>query len=220
MTTAFLLPPASVVFMMTMTDALNQAWAAIRKNHDQVPEVTVGEVPGRSPASGPASWSSGVLLAGSGTIEKGPQEVMAWLLHEAAHGLLYARGEHSEGNEGRYHNRAYLAAAEELGLEAEGDARPGLGYASTVIRPGTVRAYRHQIGQLATAMRDWEPLAPRPTSQRPSVSKNGVPVRCQCDPPRRFRIMPSVLDKGPIVCSVCGQPFEPQTPLSGTRAAS
>lgn len=215
MTTAFLLPPASVVFMATMTDALNQTWAAIRKSHDQVPDVTVGEVPGKSPAHGAVPWPSGVLLVGSDTIGEGPQEIMGWLLHQAAHGLLWARGERSEGNEGRYHNRAYLAAAEELGLDAVGDAIPGLGYAQTTMRPGTVRAYRHQIGQLATAMQDWEPLAPRPTSQRPSVSKNGVPVRCKCDPPRRFRIMPSVLDKGPVVCSVCGQPFEPQTPLSG-----
>jgi hypothetical protein len=201
-------PAFGSVVVVTMTDTLNQAWQAIRKNHDQVPDVTIGEVPGRSPASGPVSWSSGVLLAGSDTIGRGPQEIMAWLLHQGAHGLLYTRGEHSEGNEGRYHNKAFLAAAEELGLDAEGDAVPGLGYVNTIMRPGTVRAYRHQIGQLATALQSWEPPAPRPGSSR-AAGRNRIMVHCQCDPPRKLAITPSVLGKGPVRCEVCGQLFEP-----------
>jgi hypothetical protein len=38
-------------------------------------------------------------------------------------------------------------------------------------------------------------------------SNNGVAARCQCDPPRRIRVAPSVLDAGPVLCGICDTEF-------------
>jgi hypothetical protein len=72
-----------------------------------------------------------VLVSGEG-LQRGPVDVLGTLLHEAAHGLAYARKVSDTSRQGRYHNRRYATLAGELGLEVGpppadwlvGDQRP------------------------------------------------------------------------------------------------
>src|SRR4029450_11791859 len=57
-----------------------------------------------------------VLVSGEGP-HRAPIDVLGPLLHEAAHGLAYARKVSDTSRQGRYHNRRYATLAQELGLE-------------------------------------------------------------------------------------------------------
>ena len=54
-----------------------------------------------------------------------PAEVLAVILHEAAHALAHARGIKDTSRQGRYHNKQFKTCAEELGLTVEHDQRNG-----------------------------------------------------------------------------------------------
>ena len=62
-------------------------------------------------------------------------ELMTWLMHQAAHGIVGP----VTGQEGRYHGPAYRDAAEGLGLEVQ---KAPTGYGATELAPGTRARYR------------------------------------------------------------------------------
>ena len=53
-------------------------------------------------------------------------EVLATLLHEAAHALAHARGSKDTSRQGRYHNTKFKNCAEEVGLTVEHDDKTRL----------------------------------------------------------------------------------------------
>lgn len=69
-----------------------------------------------------------------------------------------------------------------------------------------------------TAQGDRPPLQPPADCDRncpqdldspesPRKPRSRVMVRCSCPDARRFPVTPSVLNRGPITCGICGQPF-------------
>jgi hypothetical protein len=114
--------------------ALEHAWAAIRTLHPEVPQVVIVVASGSDPRSRRLNlghFAAGrwlltspdaptnrpeVLVSGEG-LQRGPVDVLGTLLHEAAHGLAYARKLSDTSRQGRYHNRRYATLAGELGLD-------------------------------------------------------------------------------------------------------
>ena len=93
-----------------------------------------------------------IMISGEG-LRRSPRDVLATLLHEAAHALAHARGLKNTSRQGRYHNKHFKTCAEEVGLTVEHDDRTG--WSATTITPATELAYAHQLQALAEAMTIW-----------------------------------------------------------------
>jgi hypothetical protein len=141
------------------------------------------------------------LFIGGEGLRRGALDVLATLLHEAAHGLAFTRGVKGTSRQGRYHNARYCALTTELGLDvAETGA---IGWSSTILAAGTAELYRAELGAIEGALVAFRhPEARRAATQK---NKNGTVARCGCG--RQFRITVSVLESGPIICGVCDELF-------------
>jgi hypothetical protein len=126
------------------------------------------------------------------------------LLHEAAHGLAFARGVQDTSRQGRYHNRRYATLARELGLEVL--ARDPIGWSVTSVPEATARAYAGQLQELAEALVLWRRLETAAASA--GRSRNLLACVCPCG--RRIRAAASTLADAPILCGACEEPFEAQ----------
>jgi DnaJ domain len=121
---------------------LEDTWTAIRRHHGQVPAVVIIIASGtdsRQPKWG--HYASGrwyasnvkhaeVMISGEG-LARTPRDVLATLLHEAAHALAAARGITDTSRQGRYHNKKYALLAKELGLDVT--ETPGFGWTITTV---------------------------------------------------------------------------------------
>lgn len=198
-----------------LVTAIERAWADIRRHHPEVPAVVVAMGSGtlreragqvRLGHFAAARWRAGPdevpeLFVGGEGLERGPNELLGTLLHEAAHGLGSARGVKDTSRQGRYHNERYRALAEEVGLRA---ARIGaIGWSDTTVLSETELRYRSALDRLSTALVAFRHAEPR--KERPS-SNNGNVLVCGCQ--RRIRVAPSVAAAGPIVCGVCRASFD------------
>lgn len=120
-------------------------FAAMRwADPDQQP--TVGEDGG----AGVAVRLPEVFVGGEG-LARGPAEVLATLLHEAAHTLAHVRGVKDTSRQGRWHNARFKALAEELGIEVTKD--PHVGWSPTCIPADTRDSYAEVIAELGRALR-------------------------------------------------------------------
>jgi hypothetical protein len=124
--------PADRAAASRLIAALEHAWSAIRSHHPEVPQVVIVVASGsdaRSRRLNLGHFAAGrwqltnqptdraeVLVSGEG-LHRGPVDVLGTLLHEAAHGLAYARKISDTSRQGRYHNRCYATLARELGLD-------------------------------------------------------------------------------------------------------
>lgn len=170
------------------------------------------------------------LFVGGEGLRGGAQAVLATLLHEAAHGLAATRRVQDVSRGGRYHNHRYAALARELGLEV---AQAGtLGWSATTVPAATAAGYAGGLARLGGALTAWRrsehggdgPAGPGPggadgedgedrgeesggAGRGRKSSNNGVAARCGCEPPRRIRVAPSVLDAGPVLCGLCDCEF-------------
>jgi hypothetical protein len=186
------------------------AWADIQRHHPELPDLAVPES-----LNDESSSACGTELS----FER--------LLHEAAHGLAAARGIRDTSRAGRYHNRRFLAVADELGLEHPDDAHPSSGFSLVVMRPETRRRYASTIERLSRALGAHQSYttgtatgrAFRGPAARHSSSGGGVRAKAVCGCGRNVRVVPSVLAKAPIVCGGCGQPFTIVDTTSNTTAA-
>ncbi|WP_220139980.1 hypothetical protein [Nocardia huaxiensis] len=166
------------------------------------------------------------LFVGAEGLASGAQEVLCTLLHEAAHGLARARGVAESSDNGRYHNKKFKALAEEMGLAVARHQR--LGWSLTTVRDATAHQYRGEINLLNHAIvahrrpehgvadTDSAPTDPdgegdtefedgqRDTRTR---DRNGRPLMCHCQPPRRIRAHKKIIDAGPILCGICRDQF-------------
>jgi hypothetical protein len=144
-----------------------------------------------------------VLVSGEG-LQRGPVDVLGTLLHEAAHGLAYARKIGDTSRQGRYHNRRYATLARELGLEV-GHVQP-IGWSSTSVPEPTTARYADVLAELAEALVLWRCAEQAPAG--PGRSRNALACSCACG--RRIRVARSVLELTPILCGACAHPFQPE----------
>jgi hypothetical protein len=204
--------------------ALEQAWAAIRHRHPQIPPAVIVVAgsstgnPGRSHGLvlghfAALRWQhhhqrlSEVLISGEG-LNRPATDVLATLLHEATHALAFTRGIKDTSRQGRWHNHRFATLATQLGLAVS--KHPQLGWSSTALRPETAHAYTPVLANLTTALTAYRHREPTQTisggnhgSSKPST------VAAACDCPRRIRVASSVLAQGPIICGVCDNEFAP-----------
>lgn len=195
--------------------ALEATWAAIKTRHAELPQVVITVAAGstsKRPVWGHFArmrWQQGddqlpeILIAGEG-LKRPAGEVLATLLHEAAHALADVREIKDTSRQGRWHNQKFAALANELGLYVEKDQT--IGWSLTTPRDDTLTSYAtalHGLEGVLTAWRHPEIAvgATRTTSNNPRS--------CQCACPRRIRASQTVLDAGPITCGLCGDDCTP-----------
>lgn len=186
--------------------AILRAWGRLQAEDPHVPDVVVDLTPGRASSCTSVGWADEtrileVNLRPDG--QTGPTltgaELMTWLMHQAAHGIVGP----VTGQEGRYHGPAYRDAAEGLGLEVQ---KAPTGYGATELAPGTRARYRPEIAVLDRALGSWSPTDQVKASRD---SRNGVVLACSCVPPRKIRMrgQPGKIDVTGIRCETCGEPF-------------
>ncbi|CAM5549583.1 tRNA (guanine-N(1)-)-methyltransferase [Streptomyces californicus] len=104
---------------------LAQAWADIQRYHPELPDLAAPE-----------------SLIGESSSACGAELSFERLLHEAVHGIAAARGVRDTSRAGRYHNRRFLAIAEELGLDHAEEPHPSSGFSLVTLNPEAKRRYR------------------------------------------------------------------------------
>jgi hypothetical protein len=205
--------------MQRLAAALEQAWAVIQRHHAEIPDVvvTVGTggghrggvrklghfAAGRWRRADGGAWSE-ILVAGEG-LDRGPDGVLATLLHEAAHALAFARGVRDTSSNGRYHNRRFANVATELGLQV-GTLSP-YGFAATSLTPTLAHRYAVALRDLDDALVLWR--AAEPPASRSGSRGRGSSAICRCACPRRLRLPTSAITEAPVICGRCRQPFLP-----------
>jgi hypothetical protein len=194
---------------------LEDTWTAIRRHHGEVPPVVIIIASGtdsRQPKWG--HYASGrwyasnvkhaeVMISGEG-LARTPRDVLATLLHEAAHALAAARGITGTSRQGRYHNKKYARLAKELGLDAA--ETPGFGWTITTVPDPTAGIYAAQLDALKDAMTLWRNSEHIPAAAK-GRSTNLIAAQCSCG--RKIRVAASTLDEAPIVCQACDGYFKP-----------
>ncbi|WP_049568084.1 hypothetical protein [Streptomyces sp. SBT349] len=177
---------------------LAHAWADIQRHHPELPDLATPE-----------------SLIGESSSACGSELSFERLLHEAVHGIAAARGVRDTSRAGRYHNRRFLAIAEELGLDHAEDPHPSSGFSLVTMNPETRRRYRPTAERLQRALKAHLAATVTDTKRsfrgpaaRHGSSGGGVRVKAVCECGRNVRVVPSVLAQAPIVCGACKQPFE------------
>ncbi|OEU91401.1 hypothetical protein [Streptomyces oceani] len=189
---------------------LAAAWADIQRNHPELPDLAAPE-----------------SLIGESSSACGAELSFERLLHEAVHGIAAARGVRDTSRAGRYHNRRFLAIAEELGLDHPEEPHPSSGFSLVTLASETKTRYRPTSQRLQRALKahtvatDTDTRNFRGPAARHGSSGGGVRVKAVCDCGRNVRVVPSVLEQAPIMCGACGQAFRiPDAPSAhGALAA-
>ena len=128
-----------------------------------------------------------VMISGE-ALRLTPAEVLAVILHEAAHALACARGIKDTSRQGRYHNTQFKIHAEELGLVTEHDQRNG--WSASKITHDTEQAYTAQLDALAEAMTLWrraETTGPAHYPPQHQPDRRELPLRA-LHPHRRLHL--------------------------------
>jgi DnaJ domain len=195
---------------------LEEIWLFIRCHHPQIPAVVIILASGtetRQPRWG--HFASGrwyvehderaeVMISGE-ALRLTPAEVLAVVLHEAAHALAFARGIKDTSRQGRYHNRQFKTCAEELGLVTEHDQRTG--WSVSKITGHAEHAYASQLDALAQAMTLWR----RSEATEPATRRNTNLLAACCPCGRSIRVAASTLAEAPITCQACDGDFAAKT---------
>lgn len=172
------------------------AWADIQRHHPELPDLAAPE-----------------SLIGESSSACGHELSFERLLHEAVHGIAAARGVRDTSRAGRYHNRRFLAIAEELGLDHPEEPHPSSGFSLVTLNPEAKRRYRPTMERLQRALKAHTVATAADTARsfrgpaaRHGSSGGGVRVKAVCDCGRNVRVVPSVLAQAPIVCGGAANP--------------
>lgn len=189
---------------LVLAAELAAAWAEIQRHHPELPDLAAPE-----------------SLIGESSSACGAELSFERLLHEAVHGIAAARGVRDTSRAGRYHNRRFLAIAEELGLDHPDEPHPSSGFSLVTLTPAAKKRYRGAGERLRKALRAHDaataadsPRSFRGPAARHGSSGGGVRVKAVCDCGRNVRVVPSVLAQAPIVCGGCGKPFRIPEPAA------
>jgi hypothetical protein len=161
---------------------------------------STGVLVAASAAAGPAAAYDvpEVFIAGE-LLALGAEQVLATMLHEAAHALAAVREITDTSRQGRYHNARFRELATELGLSV---AKVGtIGWSGTELTEQTRAAYRAQLVTLGKATLHRRGESRGEATGRKS-NNNGAALSCPtCG--RKLRASRSSADAGEIVCWPC-----------------
>ncbi|WP_328742918.1 hypothetical protein OG436_29445 [Streptomyces caniferus] len=196
-----------------LTAALEDVWDVIRQDHPDLLPATIAVGAGRrSTSHGPERWSEAdgrlvgcvVPLV---TLEAGADATLEFLLHDAAHAQNWVQGIKDTTTRGRYHTRAFVDAAQAVGLQLEAtEYREQTGWTDFSVPPETAARYAALMPALTEAIEMALPALTVPTARAKRTERVGV--KCKCDPPRTVQVGKTILAQGPILCGVCGSVFE------------
>jgi hypothetical protein len=219
--------PSQEVAASAVVAALEAAWTAIRVHHADVPQVVVILGAGSEARRGLFKWGHfaaarwhvagtnrpEVLVSGEG-LRRGPHDVLATLLHEAAHGVANTRKLQDTSRQGRWHNRRFATLATELGLQVTQDQKTG--WSQTHLTDQLAGRYAGQLTTLSAALLLWRHAELQLGT--PTTSRNLLACSCACG--RRLRVARSTLERAPIICGACDEPFEPERELTRKRQSA
>lgn len=231
----------------TVVKALEAAYASLRSEHPDLPEVLF--ITGSGLMGRGAKWGHygadrwvvrqdgtvvdekgrlpEIFIAGE-RLECGAAETFATIVHEAVHALAVVREVKDTSRDGRYHNRRFVALAEELGMEWPEDQAPHstIGYSAVVLTEEAKDHFSAVIGDLAGAIavhldtfkrlglttgkgdgKGTGGEAPDLPKKAPKKSRANLKAVCQCETPRIIRASATVLEAGGIECRECGAEF-------------
>lgn len=216
---------------VVLIQALAAVWATIRRFSPDVPGVVLLPAPAPPGRRGrnvlgyfaPLRWR---VRGDEGTqmhevvvvaehLNRGAEDVIETLLHEAAHAMNFARGI-KDCTASQYHNRRFAEAAKEVGLEATQVKH--YGFALTRMLPETAERYREHIAWLDAVLmhrRSWFTGTPT-TGGKGTTGGSGtsadkpksryLKATCQCG--FNIRAARSTFDSTVIRCESCDSPFE------------
>lgn len=157
------------------------AIAAVRKNHDGIPEILVVLGGSGKSKSGqthghfaPGAWKElegetryhEMFLSGESLARKG-KDTMGTIIHELAHAYCHANKIQDTSNRGRYHNLQFKEVAERFGLIIE--QAKTIGWSTTTVPSGTAALYEREIAALDEAIvayRDFAEVAASATVKK------------------------------------------------------
>lgn len=212
--------------------ALEAAWSDIREVHPAVPDaviITGTAHQGRRVVRGhfaAARWGTIELNRETGDIDLSMPEVflagelfkpgevpfgrcvMQTLLHEAAHGRAHAASIKDTSRGGRYHNKAFLALAVDMGLRKPPQGPdPSIGWSDCHLNDiGPWKLTIERLNDAQVPHRKTPALALAPGLAIRSGSRTSC--ECACDPPRKLSITPKQMEAGLILCGICGEAFD------------
>lgn len=220
-------PPADV--SVQLIRALQNVWNAIRTRHQDVPGVVL--LP--SPAAkknvlghfAPLRWEVRAVSEGSLLHEvvlvaeymnRGAEDVVETLLHEAAHAMNFSRGL-KDCSASQYHNKRFKVAAEELGLEVMQVRH--YGYAYTTLSNDAKALYERVTTELDSVLIHRRGLtlpSPPPGTTGAAGSRSGNTsgttrasrsrkATCSCG--FIIRVSRKTFTDTVIRCDSCGEPF-------------
>jgi hypothetical protein len=129
--------------------------------------------------------------------------VFETLLHEAVHGLAFARKVKDTSRQGRWHNTRFASIAEEVGLVVVKDAR--VGHRTQDLTPEAATQYTEVIQALEQAMGGAYRHRPKAQAAAQTRTRRRFrTLRCYCD--REIRV-PAEDDATSIYCEHCGGYF-------------
>ena len=220
-----------------LIQALANVWAAIRRNHPDVPEVVLLPAPAQhgklnvlghfAPLRWNAKHAAGQLMhevvVVAEHLDRNAAEIVETLLHEAGHAICEARNVIHCSATSQYHNRNFRDAAVELGLDVMQVAN--YGFAFTTLPAATADRYADTINALAAVLvHRRKPsalsVAVPPGSNTGTITKGDKEedapapptgrlrkATCECDPPFIIRVAKTTMDNTTIRCDRCRKPF-------------
>lgn len=222
---------------------LEKVWARIRKDHPELPDVVIVTGAGlrgdnkwghfradgwkvREEGAAVSASMHEMFMAGE-TLAKGAKQVLQTMLHEGAHTLCRVRKIQDTSRQGRWHNKDFRKAAEEMGLQHKASvADKGHGYAFVTLTDDTLARYADILADLDQEIRlvvslpVWmggsaeedetdggEQIGKKPRGEAKTNGSN-VKATCGCLEPNIIRLSKKVLALEVVRCDECGDLFE------------
>lgn len=174
---------------LPILEAVNELLEEIRKNHPEVPPVTVVLGAKGTTRRGithghfaPESWVGEavheIMLSGE-SLARGAEPTLGTLIHEAAHARAHAAGIKDTSNHGRYHNKKFKELGESMGIVL--DQAPTLGWSLTTLAEGTADKYREGLDKLASVLTAYKKGPGLKAGADPDKPKNKTKGKMDCD---------------------------------------
>jgi hypothetical protein len=218
-------------YSLRLIAALTALWNAIRQRHPEVPAVVLLPAPSLAKKMNvlghfaPLRWKGRrsnddrlhEVLVVAEHLDRGAEEVLDTLLHEAAHAANHERGV-KDCSRSQYHNSAFRKMAESLGLTVQ--QVPNYGHAQTTLPPATAQLYETGLAALREVLISRRRPIAIPTGTPTGVntpnddnepdggdSSRSRHLKATCACGFVIRASKKTLQNTVIRCETCGEPF-------------
>jgi hypothetical protein len=152
----------------------------------------------RPTACGLVDWEAPKpVLRATAPVLTDADSALLWLLENGAHAMTTS--ETRKGSEGKYHSAGFRDAGRKLGLEVDMGAN---GWSDVQLTDTTRERYGAELELLRTSLAESDL-----SWMRGHDARNGLVIQCSCPEPRKLRVRESTLERGPVICGVCGSEF-------------